>query len=132
MPHYSSRVAIALVIQPLVGVSETLGRVQSQIYSINGEFWHRMALLHSQVGPILSLRRASDIAPPAYSCLPTRRTGPRSGAAAGCFGHICEPALNVGLTRGVVCHFWPLWLRGLLAFRAVPISAYARRRHPAI
>jgi hypothetical protein len=25
--------------------------------------------------------------------------------AAGCFGQICAPALNVGLTYGVVCHF---------------------------
>ena len=35
---------------------------------------------------------------PSDSCLPARRTGPRSGTAAGCFGQICEPALNVGLT----------------------------------
>ena len=61
-----------------------------------------------QKGPTASHDRPPDAAgPPPYGRLPARRTGPRSGTAAGCFGQICEPALNVGLTYGVVCHFWP-------------------------
>jgi len=68
----------------------------------------RMCLLSVVQRPCLKLPFRAPRGPPdPFAPCRHGEPVPRSGTAAGCFGHICEPALNVGLTYGVVCHFWP-------------------------